>query len=423
MGKVKRYRYKSIYSTHRRQRPHGSGIWKTVLLIIGAAVLLFVGWSVAKPVEQFFAGTLKPARSVSSAVTAAASSKKASASSAAKTSETAGALRGIYLPKADLTDLAALATTAGTAKSAGINFAVIDLKAEDGKINYDSKQAEAVAAGLTTPGVDASKAAAALKADGITPCARICAFLDPAAAASDNMRAAAVKYALSHDSRWYDASHNFWLNPYSDQARQYIIDIAKEAVAAGYKDIMLDGLEFPTTGSPDKLAWFSDSTESKEQVLRDFVKEAKQQIAAVGGKVIVRVPGASLVGSVSALSGQDQNVFGYGADWMSPDLCPYAFGASLQAGATAVQNPDTTPGKTVTALAQFLATQGSRAQVSTAVPYIQAFTNSSAGGGLFKTYTADDINQEISALHAVGIDSFILYNPAGTYDFSGVKVK
>lgn len=410
MYKVKRY--KSIYRT---KRHHQKSSLSVILIIVACALFIFVGWSIAGPVQKFFSGNLKPVQTASSK--ANVNSKKTSSGKSASSAPAVNtnAVKGIYLPKTYLSDDNALSAAVTSAKNSGFNYAVIDLKSENGFLNYASKVQQAVSSSLIAPNApDAAKAASKLKAAGITPAARIFCFKDPEA--PKTMRDAAVAYGKSTGTLWLDGYGNRWLNPYSDKAQQYIIDIAKEAVSMGYKNIILDGVEFPSAGSPDRTANFgSTNNVSKQQALRNFVAKATQQIHAAGGQVSVSLPGMAAIGQIDTKTGQDQSIFGYGADTVTPNLCPSNFYKSgIQIGTKTITNPDATPGDTVAAVAQYLK-QSNADSLSKSVPFIQAYNGSN------KSYTSSDIISEISALRNAGISSYILYNPNGSYDFNSFK--
>lgn len=414
-------RTKSIYRNRRKPRNNLLMAIRIILMIVIAAVLVFVGWSVASPVMKFFSGQLNTSSNTSNVSSSSANLSSSQLKSSTPIVNT-NAIRGIYLPKNYIGDLNALGNVISSAKQSGINLAVLDLKGEDGILNYSSKVDAAVKNQLVAANApDASLAAAKLKDAGITPAARICCFMDPAAPVV--MRNMAVLYAANHSYRWIDASNNSWLNPYNSDAQQYIIDIAKDAVADGFKYIVLDDVIFPSTGSPNSSAWFTDSAVTKEEQLRTFVANATQQINAVGGKVIVHMPGMAAIGQANALTGQDQNVFGFNADYISPDLSPSGFGAqAVQIAGKTIISPDLTPAATVSTVAQYINTLIDKTKISTTVPFIQAYTNTSLGNGFYKNYTDDDINGEVTSLKNNGFTSFILYNPSGSYDFTGLKI-
>jgi hypothetical protein len=413
--------YRSIYSARRR---HTSGVIKVIIGIIIAAAIIFVGYSIFGPLAKLFSGGWV-VRATSSPSSSNSSSGKASSSSVASSSSSsnvavAAQIRGAYLPKSYLSNTAALNSFITQAKAAGINLVVIDLKAEDGVVNYASKIPEVQGTGLVATGApDASVAAKALAAAGIIPAARICAFQDPLAPSA--MRGTGVMYSGDHTINWLDPTQKRWLNPYNATAQKYITDLAVEAVSLGYKQVFVDSLTFPTIGSPDNSGYYGANLPSKEQVIASFTASLKQQVNAAGGKLTVMMPGAAAIGQAAPNLGQSQDIFSLSGDYISPNLCPSLFGnTGIQIGTTDIAKPDLTPGNSVSAVAQYLKTEeGSK--LSTALPFIQDFTNTALGSGSYKQYTASDVKDEIIALANAGISGYVLYNPSGTYDFSALK--
>lgn len=416
MRRIKRNRYKSIYTAHRR---HNIGALKVIIGLILAAAVIFVGYSIADPLGKLISGKWKPTASsstvVSSSKPAVSSSKPAAKKPETKVSSTT--VRGVYLPKSYLSNTALLNSFIAQAKSAGINLAIIDLKAEDGVVNYASKVEDAkemVSAGAP----DASVAAKALSDAGITPAARICAFEDPVAPTV--LRGAGVMYVKNHSINWLDPMGKRWLNPNSQKAQDYISSLAAEAVSLGYKQVFIDSLTFPTRGNPDSTGYYGDMT-SKEQVISSFVSTLRQKVNAAGGKLSVVVTGAAAVGQAPSNLGQSQDMFELSGDYICPNFCPSLLTTgSIQVGASTIANPDLTPGDTVYALAQYIKSTKS-AKLGTTIPFIQAYTNKSLGYGKYKQYTTDDIKAEITSLSKAGISNYILYNPDGTYDLNSIK--
>lgn len=401
-------KYRSRYTFAPKRHRHPVLV---VLGIVAAAALLFVGYSIQKPLMALIQGHYT-ASAASSAASSPASKGASAASSAAASSATSSAsstaVRGLYLPASALAGGDALNQAISSMQSAGLNTAVLNLKGEDGVVRYASKIAEVQGTSIVASGApDGSAAAQTLAQHNITPAAEISCFKDPVGA--EAMRDAAIKYSGNHSMSWLDPT-NRWLNPYSDKAQQYIIDLATEAVSLGYKQIYLTNLQFPTG---DTKAYYGDDLSSKEDCLKSFVAKAAQAVEAAGGKLSVVMPGESAVGQGSAQQGQDQNLYGFTADYYSPNLSPSLFPKGLTIGTTAVSDAD--PAAAVTAAAQSLA-QLPSAKVGSTVPFIQAYAGS-------RPYTADDINAQISALSSAGIPNYILYAPTGTYSLSGVKAQ
>jgi len=421
--KPKRIKRKSIYNNkHRRKGP-----LFFAALILGACLVVFLGYSIQEPLELLLSGKFSMSSSLPSSqpLTSSTSSNnlntssKLPASSLISSNIASTNLRGIFLSQSYLLDSASLDKVIASSKSVNINLAVVELKGENGKVAYNSKVAAAQGSGIVASGApEGTITAQKLSAAGITPAAKISCFKDPVAPVF--MFNAAVLYSGDHSIRWLDSNGNRWLNPYSDKAQQYIIDLAKEAVSMGYKQIFLDNVEFPVGTNQ---AWLGDNMPSREDALKAFVAKVTQEVQAVGGKVSVIMPGNAAIGQIDPLSGQNQSIYSFNADYLSPNICPSLFfKASVTIGSTVITKPDQTPGDTVSAAAQFLKQQ-SGAKITSTLPFIQAFTNTGLGDGFFKQYTSADINAEITALKNAGINNFVLYSPQGVYDFGGVNAQ
>ena len=415
-----RRRKKPIYSKHRRGYV---GALKIAGILLGCAVIVFLGYSLEPVIQNLASGKYSASSQVktSSSSKTSASSKSSSSSKSASSATESTQIKGIYLPQSALKDTASAGNTAAEAKKAGINTAVVELKGENGVVAYASKVAQAQGQGIIASGApDASVLAQELTKDGLTPAAKISCFKDPVAPGT--MRSAAVLYSGDHSQLWLEYngdSRTNWLNPYSTDARQYIIDLAKEAVSLGYKQIYLDNIEFPVN---DEHAYYGDGLPTKEEALKAFMAEAMQQINAAGGKVSFIMPGDASAGAGAAQKGLDQSIYAFTADYYTPNFCPSLMKLGITINGAAIAKPDLAPGNTVAAAASYLASL-SGAKTSATVPFIQAYTNSSLGEGNYTQYTATEINAEIASLKNAGITNYILYSPTGAYDFTGLSAK
>ena len=223
--KVKRYR-RSFYSREMRVKK-GIGIAVLVIAVLAAA------WVAAPHVLDWATHTWYTvvrnrdlsASSASSTVSRAASSE-AAASSAASSDE------GI---RAAAQQLAAQ----------GAAYAVVTLKDTAGTVYFPSQTA-AGAANAAAATVDPARIAAIFKEEGLIPVAKLAAFRDPAGARA--VRTMAIGYT-NQAYLWLDnkasAGGNPWLNPYAQEAVQYIGDLIDELHTAGFDQILLENVQFP----------------------------------------------------------------------------------------------------------------------------------------------------------------------------------
>ena len=107
----------------------------------------------------------------------------------------------------------------------GAVYAVVTLKDSAGNILYPS-QVAAAAGSIEGASLDPALIASVLKENSLVPVAKLAAFRDPIAARTD--RNMAIGYT-GQAYLWLDnkasAGGNPWLNPYSDEAVQFIGDL------------------------------------------------------------------------------------------------------------------------------------------------------------------------------------------------------
>ena len=148
-----------------------------------------------------------------------------------------------------LTDDAAIRAAAQQLAAQGAKYAVVTLKDAVGVVYYASQVPAAAAspAGVT---VDPAKVASIFKDEGLIPVAKLAAFRDPAGARVDH--AMAIRYK-NQEYLWLDnkasAGGNPWLNPYAAEAVQYIGDLIDELHTAGFDQIVLENVQFPSSTS------------------------------------------------------------------------------------------------------------------------------------------------------------------------------
>ena len=262
--KVKRYR-RSFYSREMRVKK-GIGIAVLVLVVLAAAwvaaphVLDWATHTWYTVVRNRDLSASSPAGgSASSAAESTASSvaEEPAASSEAQPEVVTPAVDGTAIvegawAEADLTTLtddAAIRAAAQQLAAQGAKYAVVTLKDAAGAVYYASQVPAAAAspAGVT---VDPAKVASILKDEGLIPVAKLAAFRDPAGARVDH--AMAIRYK-NQEYLWLDnkasAGGNPWLNPYAAEAVQYIGDLIDELHTAGFDQIVLENVQFPSSTS------------------------------------------------------------------------------------------------------------------------------------------------------------------------------
>ena len=179
----------------------------------------------------------------------------------------------------------------------GIKYALITLKAPDGIVGYASAVPTASGSLSATP-FDAKAIADAMKAAGIVPVAEIWAYRDPVAAYTD--RSMAIGYGASEGMLWLDNSAQAggkpWLNPYSPIARQYIQDLALEAVSLGYEQIVFSGLHFPEVRSTNGANFGDTQGKSFDAILNETIQQLQAALAEQNAAAWFQYSAAAVTG-------------------------------------------------------------------------------------------------------------------------------
>lgn len=405
--KIKRYRY--IYR-RRRFSPI-----KAVLLLLLAAVLAFVGFSLYGPVSDFWSGRLLQRMQSSSASEPEPEPESPPPSEPERESEPVPVqpeIRGmhaVHIPQEILLSGQALPYLQGLSLP-DINTALIDLKNEEGRVLYQSQVGLSMEEGIVhEQAIDLSAAVAELEAAGYQVAGRICAFRDPLAPYAQ--AEAAVKYQDT-DWSWLDNSQEAggrpWLNPYSPIAQGYIRDLSSEAAGMGVRLLFITDIQFPE-GLGRHLATFGagSAAQSQAEVLRTFAEGLQEHLGQQGADVIPSLSGIHLLGQGL------QNPYGgtnpaqiFTSRALSVQMMPALFGEVFEAEGFRLSAPATTPYETVQAVAGKI--RATTPEGTTLIPWLQGYTAQNLSTAANLTYTEAEIALQVQAAAEAGMDSYII---------------
>ena len=197
----------------------------------------------------------------------------------------------LTMPQTVLMDSTQWQTFLDSAKAQGYTAVAVTLKDGQGALYYNSAVPRAVSNGAVVSGaVDAAQLCQAIEAAGLTPVARMGCFVDRYGSIGSDAT------FTSGGSRLWQGTPNAenayaYLDPYTDVARTYLVQIAQEIAAAGFDTILLDDVVFPT-GNVYTSA-----------ILTQFVQEVQAGISAQGASAIPAVDGLSYLGVDAAAYG------------------------------------------------------------------------------------------------------------------------
>ncbi len=387
-----------------------------VLTVVGCCVLAFLGWSLYQPVYNLVTGNISSSLPTESSSTPSAPVTSDSESESQEpVPEETSAQHLVYLPHAIMADATQLDAFLQSAVDMGANGVMMDLKDANGYLLYQSTVAEAVGAGaISSSAVDLPTVLAALESYNMTPVARIHTWVDPIAPRTYTDMA--VKYNGTETLWLTDTRENGgqnWMNPYSESAQKYITDISLELAGMGIKEIVLDGYYFPTmVGSEYATYGETADTVTRDACLKNYLATLTAALEPSGTEVGLYVTGASLFAT-------DQTAYGgvnpatLGAENLLVNAMPASFGSTLTIGEETLASPAQSPYQALTMAAT---------QIKTIVPegtdltmFVQCYTADGLSEDQNKTYTREDISEQLRALTEQEIEDYLLFSPTGTF--------
>lgn len=263
-------RGKRIYRG-RSKRP--GQILRGILFALLLVVLIGIGYIVCREwVKYFGPGASQPE---SSAGTQTSSLPESSEESEP---EAAAAVRGVTVSyeTAQMTG-EELDSYLSQLRAQGYTHVFVELKNEDGEVLFQTDAEQAVAFGSTDANAfDAAVFTAAAQKAGLTPGAFITALRDPLVSHVRNENSFA--YADQLGTNWLDSTPALggksWLNPYMENARTYIAELAGDAAQKGFELIVLTDVNFPTRNTAHMNT--IETEPSRNVILGQMLDEVQQ---------------------------------------------------------------------------------------------------------------------------------------------------
>jgi hypothetical protein len=287
------------------------------------------------------------------------------------------------------------------AREGRIDTVQLDIKDESGQIGYLSEVPLANEIGAAKDYYDVRAALDELHAAGLRVVGRIVVFRDP-------VHGEAAWSSGNTDWLVQNTSGTPWTGGYGEYAftnfanpevRAYNLDIAREAAALGFDEILYDYIRRPD-GHIDQMQ-FPGLTTTPEESIASFLAESRPLVREHGALLGVSVFGIAATRPTQIA--QDIPAMSKYVDYVSPMTYPSHWGS----GEYGVANPEAQPYDiTARSLADFvtLANESS----TTVIPWLQDFS-------LRIPYGPEEVRAQIEAAEANGIDSFILWNAACRY--------
>jgi hypothetical protein len=283
--------------------------------------------------------------------------------------------------------------------SAGLNTIELDVKDESGEIGFRPVGVPLAArVGATRSFYDPKKAVQMLHRRGIYVIGRVVVFQDDVLA-----RARPDLAIRTRDGRvWTTSGGLGWLNPYDRRNWDYAVGVAASAARAGFDEIMLDYVRFPSDGDVGGAVYPGRTSVPRGEVIADFAAYAQRRLAPLGVRVSAALFGLSATRDLRI--GQVPRWIAQHVDHVSPMAYPVLYGG----GELGIASPSAEPGETVfrTLVDYKQQLKGSSAQL---IPWIQDWG-----------YGAEQVRQQIEATRLQGAKGYLLWNATGVYTRSAL---
>ncbi len=295
------------------------------------------------------------------------------------------------------------------AKNSGINAFVIDVKDATGYLSFQSNIPLAEEIGSNRRKIASlSEVARECLKNGIYPIARIVVFKDPVLAR--HRKDLVVR--KENGSIFYDRSGLPWVDPYSKIIWQYNVDVAKAAIAAGFREIQFDYVRFPAVPSSVKLVYPANKNNvSKADDIASFLKYATEELHRYGVKVEADVFGLVLTNTEDLGIGQNLEKMAQHVDF----ICPMVYPSHYWSGSFGYADPDAHPYEIVDhALKDGLSRLTKIHSHCKLIPYLQDFS-------LYHNYGVKEVRAQEKAVYDNGLNSWFMWNAANVYTFEAFK--
>jgi hypothetical protein len=276
----------------------------------------------------------------------------------------------------------------------GLNTLELDVKDEGGEIAFVPGGVPlARKTGAVRDYYKPRAAARLAHRNGVYLIGRVVVFQDPYLAA----KRPDLAVRRRDGSIWTTNEGLAWVNPYDRRVWDYAVSVAASAARAGFDEIMLDYVRFPTDGDVAAAVYPGRTSERKGEVISAFVAYAKQRLAPLGVRVSTALFGLSATRDMGL--GQVPRWVAQHVDHVNPMAYPALYGG----GELGLPSPSAEPGETVfRTLVDFKRQlKGSRAQL---IPWIQDWN-----------YDYEQVMQQIRAARLQGAKGYLLWNASGLY--------
>jgi hypothetical protein len=299
--------------------------------------------------------------------------------------------------------------------STEINAWVVDVKDEDG-VRYHSALPLAMEAThpKSIPIADLKALVDTLRAHGIHPIARVVVFKDR------RLSRARPDWSIRtpDGGLWRDRQSLSWVSPWDRRVWEYNLDIAEEAVRAGFTEVQFDYVRFPEAyrSLPRQVHPRADSAGERTDAIAGFLAQAARRLRPLGATVTADVFGLSMNEAGDVGIGQQWERVSATVDHVLPMVYPSHYFPTHLAG---IRRPNRMPYETVHASVAMGVVRNARlagagVEPARIVPWIQAFT--ATWNDRAFPYGPEQARAQMRAAYDLGLEDWIFWHPGSNYD-------
>lgn len=322
-------------------------------------------------------------------------------------------IRGIYLTAYAAGSADRLAELLDLASETEINTFVIDVKTERG-VHFHSQIP--LAKELTRPGQvaigDLPQLLRRLHGAGIHTVARIVTFKDPL------LVEARPEWAIQKPvgGAWVDREGNRWVSPWDDRVWEYNLSIAEEAAVAGFNEIQFDYVRFPEAYSSLPAQVHPRQAGDRTKAIATFLSAARERLAPHEVVVAADVFGMSMNDAADVGIGQQWERLSTVVDHILPMAYPSHYFSTHLPG---IERPNRTPYETIATAVGMAVIRHERIRdaggtPARIIPWLQAFDAPWVDRDF--PYRAAQVRAQIEATYDLGLEDWILWDPAVRYE-------
>jgi hypothetical protein len=285
----------------------------------------------------------------------------------------------------------------------GLNAVELDVKDESGRVAFvGAAPPLARATGAAGRYYDPRQAVTLARRHGVYLIGRVVAFEDPVTPE----RRPELAIRTSGGGIWHNRAGLAWANPYSRAYWSYLVAVASAAAKAGFDEIQLDYVRFPTDGDLSSAVFPGKVREPLAKTIARFVHFVSTRLRPLGVRVSADVFGLSATRDLGI--GQKPRLISKYLDAVYPMVYPSHYGA----GEYRLEDPSAEPGRTVAfSLRDFRhALRGRKTKV---IPWLQDFS-------LGRTYSLEDVRRQIAAARHAHTAGYMLWNAGGLYTYEAL---